>query len=72
MRINAAIVRVTGAGGAYAYTITVDGTADTVDIGNATVGAAFNEVRDRVVALVTGPPAQTVQRVTISVDATET
>lgn len=66
MAIVANISRVSGgAGGPYAYTIVVDGAADTVDIGNANVGAAFNEVRDRIVALASG---QTVKSIRIGVE----
>ena len=63
MAIQANISRVSGggAGGPYAYTISNEGGTDTVDIGNANVGAAFNEVRDRIITLATGQTVKSVQ-----------
>jgi hypothetical protein len=73
MVISAQVVRVT-INGPYSYTLYKDGIGEKVVVGLATPQAAWNAVRDDVVAFVTAalPVVETVVRMNINVSTTQT
>jgi hypothetical protein len=68
MVISAQVVRVT-INGPYSYTLYKDGIGEKVVVGLATPQAAWNAVRDDVLAFIVAapPPGETVQRMNVNV-----